>query len=149
MLDKIIIAPRAEPGKRTASAQKTDRRQGSDRRKSQRPVLLAVGDLDEHHISGRALTWDSQITYVGFSEVNGDLISALNPDIILSCLVCKAFDFLELAQALCNTGFRGRFRIITPELPNPGIVLSEARALCPSLDIDFIIDQVLPDRALN
>lgn len=112
-------------------------------------VVLAVGDLSNWRSSGRNLPWDSQITFADFVEVDRHMIENLGPDVVLSPLLCSKFDCLDLAQALYSAGYGGRFRIMSPKLPNPGIVLAEARSMCPGLDVEFIIDQFSATAAAN
>jgi len=131
------------------SARRTRQRVGSSTDDGAQLVVLAVGDLSHWRSTGRNLPWESQITFADFSEIDRDMVESLNPDVVLSPLLCQKFDCLDLAQALHATGFRGRFRIMSPKLPNPGIVLAEARCMCPGLDVEFIIDQFALNAASN
>jgi hypothetical protein len=112
-------------------------------------VVLAVGDLSNWRSSGRSLPWDSQITFADFVEVDRHMIENLDPGVVLSPLMCTTFDCLDLAQALQSAGYRGRYRIMSPKLPDPGIVLAETRGMCPGLDVEFIIDQFSVTGATN
>ncbi len=114
-----------------------------------RPIILAVGEVDKWKRSGRALPQDSQIVLAEFHDISPELLQTLNPDVVLSPLLCPAFDCLDLAQALTRSGFRGRYRIIAPALPDPAVIISEIEMLCPGLDFSFIFTTDGLGRRLN
>lgn len=103
------------------------------------PRILAVGELRKWQHAGRELPQDRQIGFADFFDVSPELLEALAPDVIMSPLLTASFDCLDLAQLLQHSGFRGRYRILAPDLPNPAVVAAEIEALCPSLDIGFLI----------
>ncbi len=103
-------------------------------------VVLAVGEYTNWGRVGPSLPWDGKISFAGFGEIDAALISQLDPDVVVSPLVCRNFDCIELAQILDQTGFRGLFRVFTEGLPNPAIVLAEAQALCPNIEIEFVTE---------
>ena len=104
-----------------------------------RPLILAVGDLESWNRAGRPLPADSHITYADFVEVTDGLLYSLRPDMVLSPLLSTRFDCIDLAQLLLRLGFSGRYRAMTPPLPNPDIVRREIRSLCPGLDFDLVM----------
>lgn len=103
-----------------------------------RPFILAVGEVGHWRASGRDLPYDSRIGFADFHDVTRDLIATLNPEIVLSPLLCGSFDCIDLAQTLHSIGFIGRYRVIVPQLPDPGIISSEITSLCPGLDFSLI-----------
>ena len=103
-----------------------------------RPVILAVGEVATWRAAGKALPMDSQIAYADFSSIDSDLLKTLVPDIVLSPLLSRSFDCMDLAQVLDQSGFRGRFRVFTTKLPSPSVIIGEVKAICPNLDFDFI-----------
>lgn len=112
-------------------------------------VVLAVGDVANWRISGRRLPWDSKIVFVDYHHVNRELIDLIQPAIVLSPLLCHSFDCLDLAQTLEFAGFHGRYRIMSPILPKPQVVLDEMRWLCPGMNIGFIFDHPGIERGVN
>ena len=132
------------PASRTGSTQ--DGKPGSGAAKL---VVLAVGELGHWRNSGTILPWDSDIVFKQFGEINQSVLAELQPDVVVSPLLCRSFDFLDLAHVLCDFNFRGRYRVMIRKLPDPEIVLEEARALCPDLDIGFIVDQVSQSKMAN
>lgn len=114
--------------------------EGSDftHAKQKQPFILAVGQIDSWQSSGRDLPFDSRIGFADYSDITRELITALNPDIIMSAMLCGSFDCIDLAETLHGVGFIGRYRVIVPHLPNPGIISAEIRSLCPGLDFSLI-----------
>ena len=103
-----------------------------------RPIILAVGDVRHWISKGRALPSDSQIAFAEFHEITQELLQTLTPDVVMSPVLTRGFDCLDLAQALHDCGFGGRLRVVAPDMPNPLVIQSEITALCPGLDVAFI-----------
>jgi hypothetical protein len=103
-----------------------------------RPIILAVGDVRQWLGSGRTLPADSQIAFAEFHEISAELLETLTLDIVMSPVLTNNFDCLDLAQALQASGFRGRFRVVAPDMPNPRVIQAEIHAMCPALDVAFI-----------
>lgn len=113
------------------------------------PVVLAVGNVYDWNQAARTLPPGSAVTFSDISDIKAEFLREICPDIVLSCLVCRDFDFLDLAQALQDAHYKGSLRIIVPKLPNPNSVISEARALCPDLQIEFYVDPTERGGAIN
>ena len=105
---------------------------------SARAVILVVGEVGPWCHSVTDLAPDASIAFATFSEICADLIAELQPDLVLSPLFCAAFDCLDLAQTLQNIGYRGQLRVVTRDLPNPTVISSEMKSLCPLIDFAFI-----------
>ena len=132
----------AETASGVSGARKRERRTPHARAEGQL-VVLAVGDLSNWKASSGSLPWDSRIVFRDFRDVTEELLDSLRPDVVLSPLLCRHFDCLDLAQLLHLAGFKGRLRVMITDLPRPQIVLDEARALCPGLDIEYIVERML------
>ena len=102
-----------------------------------RLVVLVIGEVSTWYVDGKVLPWGADNFFADFNDVEEKLLSNFAPDVILSILMSSSFDCLTLAQLLHEIGFSGRYRIILARLPNPEMVLSELRAICPGLDVKF------------
>ena len=102
------------------------------------PAILVVGNVSQWQDAGRRLPVDADISFADFSDISADLLEILRPEIILSPLMCGTFDCLDLAQVLHEAGYRGRYRVMAPVLPDPDLIKAEIQGLCPSLDFCFI-----------
>ena len=105
-------------------------------------VVLVVGNVSAWHAKGRTLPALSEMLFAEVHEINPAFMSEMAPDIVLSSIITPDFDAIDLAIMLCEAGFTGRYRALTPRLPNPGLVRREVHAACPALDFDvLIVDQ--------
>jgi hypothetical protein len=100
------------------------------------PAVLAVGDTETWIRHGRQLPNDGHLVFAEFHQVTAELLSRLSPPLILSPLLARNFDCIDLAEVLWSLGYRGRYRAIDPSLPNPALIRREVRMLVPGLDFD-------------
>jgi hypothetical protein len=101
-------------------------------------VMLVVGDLADPSARPRIPGFH----FRPFPEVNRNLLSQLRPEVVLSALIARDFDAIELARLLRTEGFAGRYRAVTVALPNIGGVVAEVRAAVPGIDFDvFVMDR--------
>lgn len=126
----------ADAGHRGDETRKVDAPPGRRRR------LLAVGDM----VPPRELSDDpdaADLTCLPFTEVSAEALDRIRPDVVFSSLVGPGFDCLDLAERLVDAGFRGKYRAVAPQVPDPKLVRREITDRFPALDFDLI---VLADR---
>lgn len=104
-------------------------------------LVLVVGQADIWTTATTPLPGDMQLVFSDFVEVSPSLLGTVQPDVVLSPLLCLAFDCLDLAQRLQMFEFQGRYRVLAPALPNPHVIRSEVKTHCPELDFNFIFKQ--------
>lgn len=100
-------------------------------------VVLAVGDvfsLTTRIIADRA---GEKTAFADFSEVTPELVDSLSPEIVVSSVVGRNFDCVDLAEKLSSIDFSGCYRLIAHGLPQPELVLREMRGLFPGLNIQL------------
>ena len=114
-----------------------------------RTVILAVGEIGLWNVAGRLLQGSSDLAYSEFSNVDAELMATLAPDIVVSPMMTRSFDCLDLSQLLASIGFTGRYRILTKDVPNPRMILSEIASICPGLDADVIVLSQLESPGLH
>lgn len=107
---------------------------GEDRAK-----IIAVGETPIWKETVGETPAQDGISYVQIEDLNATLISLLVPGLILSPMVAKRFDCLDVAATLSATGFTGSYRAVTRRVPNPSIVRREVHALFPELDFDIML----------
>ena len=104
-----------------------------------RPTIIAIGGSPVwKEALGEAPTQDG-VNYIQLEDLNATMISLLVPGLVLSPVVAKNFDCLDVAAVLHDSGFSGAYRAVTQRLPNPSIVRREVRALFPELDFDIML----------
>jgi hypothetical protein len=109
----------------------------ADRAESVAPVL-AVGDTREWTARGRRVPSDGNVFFVEFHEVTDELLAQLTPRLILSPLLARTFDCVDLAQRLGTLGYAGPYRAIDSGLPDPALIVREVRSLVPGLDFGVV-----------
>ena len=114
-----------------ASVSAADRAQGT-------AFVLAVGDTRTWSAQGRRLPSDGHVHFAEFHEVTLDLLASLAPRLILSPLLARTFDCIDLAQRLGAFGYRGPYRAIDIGLPDPDLIVREVRSLVPGLDFEVM-----------
>jgi hypothetical protein len=101
-------------------------------------VMLVVGQIADP----AALPRIPGFHFRPFPDVSRQLLAALRPEVVLSALIAQDFDATELARVLRIEGFSGRYRAVTPSLPNIGNIVAEVRAAAPGIDFDvFVMDR--------
>ncbi|MBT8459000.1 MAG: hypothetical protein HKP37_02400 [Boseongicola sp.] len=103
-------------------------------------AILAVGEPDEWQQSGQTIPRAEGVQFVSINEVNETLLEHLCPTVVISPALSRRFDCIDLAQILCSHRFKGRYRAVSRELPNPSMVEREIRGLCPGLDFAILVD---------
>lgn len=101
-----------------------------------RRIVLAVGDIESWVGAGRALPRGGHVVFVEFHEIDSELLGRLEPFVVISPLLCRTFDCVDLAQVLGALGYRGKYRAIDAGLPDPGLIAREVKSLVPGLDFD-------------
>jgi hypothetical protein len=104
-----------------------------------KPVMLVVGNASSWRNLGRDLPHLSGFHFAGFGAVNVELLTRVQPDIVVSALMGEDFDAIDLARTLNDLGFVGRYRAMVRNLPNPGVVRREIRHVAPGLDFDILM----------
>lgn len=104
-----------------------------------RATIIAIGETPVWREAVGKTPAQDGVTYVQLNDINAAMISILVPGLVLSPVVAKNFDCLEVAAVLHSAGFSGAYRAVTQRLPNPGIVRREVHALYPELDFDIML----------
>jgi hypothetical protein len=101
-------------------------------------AVLAVGDAKEWTARGRRVPSDGNVYFAEFHEVTDGLLAQLVPRLVLSPLLARTFDCVDLAQRLGSLGYRGPYRAIDSGLPDPALIVREVRSLVPGLDFGVV-----------
>ena len=103
-----------------------------------RSTILVVGELREWLRNGFRVPMGHGLAFLEFEDLTQDILQSVAPGVVLSPLLSRSFDCVEVAERLWETGYRGQFRALADRLPNPGIVRSEIKGLFPGLDFDIV-----------
>ena len=99
---------------------------------------LVIGDLSTWLQGMRSLPGGSRIAVIQFRELDAGVLAAIRPRIVLSPLLSRGFDCLDLAERLNALGFDGQYRALADSLPDAGIVRHEVAQQFPGLDFDIV-----------
>ena len=100
-------------------------------------VVLAVGDVLWLRTRSDADLAGGATAFADFADVTHELVDALDPQIVVSSVLGRNFDCLDLAEKLDGIGFRGRYCLIAHGIPEPELVLREVRSLFPALRVEL------------
>jgi len=103
-----------------------------------KPTTLVIGDLSAWGNAGRSLPDIDGFHFADVGDINPTFISRLSPGTILSSLVARDFDAIEIAKKLDKMEFDGSYRVIAKDIPNIKLILQEVRYVAPHLDFDII-----------
>ncbi|MGR3540800.1 MAG: hypothetical protein ACU0BS_05155 [Hasllibacter sp.] len=115
---------------------------------AQAKVVALRGPITRVLVIGGIGTWPGDgsripdADHVHFAEpetIGPDLILEARPDLVISCLVGPGWDAVEVAAALSRAGYTGRYRALTPNLPDVGLVRREVRRAARDVDFDVIL----------
>ncbi len=109
-----------------------------DSLQDQTVAILAVGDSDAWLQRGNGVPQASSMRFVSIEDVTDTLLAQLCPTVIISPALSKRFDCIDLAQLLCRLEYKGRYRAVSHELPNPKMIEREIRSICPNLDFGVL-----------
>ena len=102
-------------------------------------AILAVGDSDEWLRKGNRLPTEGGVMFVSIEQVTAALLERTCPSVIISPALSARFDCIDLAQVLHSLNYKGRYRAVSRELPNPAMVEREIHQLCPRLDFAILV----------
>ncbi len=101
------------------------------------PVMLAVGTRLAELSRNERPPVSGSVVHVEFSDISSTLIESLRPSLVLTPLLSRWFDCIELAQRLSECGYSGSLHILADGIPRPQIVLNEVREVCPDLAVQI------------
>lgn len=101
-------------------------------------LTLVVGDMEDWLDNGRVPPEIGGFHFADVSDIAATFIRRLNPGVILSPLVARQFDALDIARKLGNMDFKGSYRVLTDNVPDTSLIIQEVSNIAPNLDFDVI-----------
>lgn len=114
-----------------------------------RVLVLAVGDTRKWDQAGNLLPTGTQIAFAAIEDITEDFLTIIEPETIISPVLARSFDCADLAEQLHALRFRGRYRAISDDLPNPDLIRREICQLCPGLDFEIVSSASMGLRAVS
>ena len=98
---------------------------------------LIVGDIRRWASDGRNTVGAEEFCYTSFASLSRELMTEIAPDMVLSPLVSKDFDVIDLARHLADLGYEGSYRVLMQRVPDAAIIRAEVAFVAPHLDFDI------------
>ncbi len=114
-----------------------------------RSGILVVGEIGRWHMPGQHLPKPDNVKFLDFQDLTPGLLRSVNPEFVLSPLLCRSFDCVDLAAILDRAGYGGSYRVICEDLPDTSLVRGEILGRFPGLDFDVVNVIVKDARRLN
>ncbi len=106
------------------------------------PTVLTVALSEDvlAHLPRHVLDPQAVVARATFDKLTRSQIVGPNaPDLILSPLVQRGFDAMDLLTMLSVAGFRGRYLVLAPAAPHVTLIRSEMQNQAPELNVDIIV----------
>ena len=104
-----------------------------------RPCVMAIGEPAQWVYRHDGTPRD--YCRMSFADLRG-LVTGddgeITADLVLSPVVAKDFDCIDVALLLTELGYVGAYRAVGRQLPKPDIVMREVKAACPKLDFGIL-----------
>jgi len=100
---------------------------------------LVVGDLVRWKDKGHEIPEIDGFHFVDFEDVTLETLRRIRPQVILSPLLGRTFDAVEVARRLESMGYGGRYRVVTDGVPEPDVIKREVSAIAPQLDFAVLL----------
>lgn len=101
-------------------------------------MILVVGYPGDWTALRRNMAGEA-LQFVGFDELTPRLLRDLSPSLLIAPLMGDGFDAVDVAHRLEAAAFEGRFRVLTPPIPQPGAVQAEIQEAAGRVDVDLMI----------
>ncbi len=101
--------------------------------------MLAIGDRGALPRGVIDAASGGQVVVAAFDDLDAALLARHRPAVVISRVLARGFDALDLALRLVALGFRGRFVALAEALPAPALVRAELAGACPSLDVAVVV----------
>lgn len=99
---------------------------------------LVVGDIENWKKRGRMIPYLEGFQFTGIDSIRASYVREVDPDMILSTLVGRDHDAIDLARKLAFMEYQGSYRVLVNDIPNADLILDEVRNVAPELDFDVI-----------
>lgn len=82
---------------------------------------------------------EEALRFVTFAELTPRLLHDLAPSLLISPLMGEGFDAVDVAHRLEAAAFKGRFRVLSPPIPEPEAVQAEIQEAAGRIAVDLMI----------
>lgn len=106
--------------------------------RTRRRVLVLGLNRDDRPMACPPLLGEPDlVVHAELSHVDAALIRRFQPELVVSTLIARNWDILDLAEHLSRAGYAGSVLVVSRPLPHAGLVIDEIEALFPGLSLTF------------
>jgi len=102
------------------------------------PLTLVVGDQSAWDASEKRPPMIPGFKFIDIDALDASVFEDFPATIVLSTLMARGRDVIEIARLLSDLAFSGRYRVIADGLPNPDLVTQEVAAAAPEIDFEVL-----------
>ena len=102
------------------------------------PLTLVIGD---HRAWNEIESRPPEIAgfkFIDIDDLDASIFEDFPATIVLSSLMSRGHDAIEIARILSDLSFKGSYRVIATGLPNPDLVTQEVKASVPEIDFEVL-----------
>lgn len=100
--------------------------------------FVVVGDVLRWKELGLSIPNIQGFVFIDIEDVTAAKIAEIAPKVILSPLLCRNFDALEIARRLHNMRYAGRYSVVIKDIPDPSVIDRDIRQVAPDLDFSVL-----------
>lgn len=100
--------------------------------------LLVLGDLQGWQRAGRVLPQHDGLRFADPGDITACLLHIVAPKVVLSPLICTAYDVIDIALRLVDAGFSGAYRCIAEGGYDLSLIAQEVAQAAPALNFAII-----------
>ena len=78
------------------------------------------------------------LVHVELPHLDAAWLVRFQPDLVISPLIARSWDILDLAEKLVASGYSGPLMVQTGPLPRAELVIGEIKSLFPELSLIFV-----------
>ena len=104
------------------------------------PVILVLGlnHVDLIRLPSGTIPPNALVHFAPVSALDGEVLAELKPSAIISGLVSRGSDAVELAGQLADLKYEGQYQVLTTALPRPAMVRAEISSVAPDIDVQLL-----------
>lgn len=103
-----------------------------------RVLVLGLQRGDRPQLDGAAHADADMLVHADLRHLDAALIRHFRPQLVLSPLIARSWDILDLAERLTLSRYRGAVQVQTRPLPRAALVIAEIEGLYPGLSLQFV-----------
>lgn len=114
------------------------------------PIFVGADSVEFHSLQSMGYSFDAPPQRMSYSEFSNQRVAfCARVQLVLSPLVCRGFDAVDLVQLLTEREFKGTYCALFRDVADPQLVQREVRKVAPAIRFELrsLFGQHTPFRA--